>query len=175
MLACNSSRLHKKTARIFHWANNVENGTPQTGAYKLLHEFRIELKPEKKGINGVPRSVVSRSRSFANSTSIFPQEPLSNTMYVIAVATIQPSHLIISFVFLLSMTIKHLHMWSRKHSFYAMCGIIIKTTEKNYIIVQWSLSKNLGFKMKISGGKKKEVKGETHLTNAAPPVVTGGG
>lgn len=56
-----------------------------------------------------------------------------------------------------------------------MCGIIIKTTEKNYIIVQWSLSKNLGFKMKISGGKKKEVKGETHLTNAAPPVVTGGG
>ena len=66
-------------------------------------------------------------------------------------------------------------MWSRKHSFYAMCGIIIKTTEKNYIIVQWSLSKNLGFKMKISGGKKKEVKGETHLTNAAPPVVTGGG
>lgn len=67
-------------------------------------------------------------------------------------------------------------MWSRKHSFYAMCGIIIKTTEKNYIIVQWSLSKNLGFKMKFSGGKKKEVeKRETHLTNAAPPVVTGGG
>lgn len=57
-------------------------------------------------------SVVDRSFRFADSASIFSEEPLLNTMLVIAVAAIQPSHLIIRCVFLLSMRQwKHLPMW----------------------------------------------------------------
>ena len=67
---------------------------------ELPKELGIQSRQEK-GINGVQGSVVSGSRSFADSTSIFPQEPMPNTMHVIAMATIQSSHLIICFVFFL--------------------------------------------------------------------------